>query len=585
MAGDQSVFEQAMSDGNSAAWEQQWQAAVTSYRAALQEFPDHPEALANLGLALFELKEDEDALEVYQRVVVLDPTNPIPQEKIAHIYERNGRLEEAIDAEMQAAELYYKMHDVEKSVEDWEHVIRLQPENQTAYNRLGVIYERLNRKPQAVQAYLNTASLLQRSGKPEKARLVVDYVLKILPDSPEAFLALQILKTGGQLPRPSASRSVLPPSGKLQVTQQESGKNSISNAAWLDPISEAHHTAIAQLAALMFEKSDDESEPTPAQGLKAIFQGLNKHAQNLKKQNKIFQHLNQAIELQAQDRDKEAGDEFLRVLAAGFSHPALLFEIGRLLMNREETRALRSLEQILECPDYSLAATMLLGNIDFAGGKIKEAVVHILQAMRAADMETILDQYAAELEQVYGSFIPAQVDSSDESRLKTIYQTISAQLNRVDWRAYFSRVRSELCLPVAGQPPLPLAALFIEAKGGNIIEALLNIQNLAAHGMPQTALEEAYYVLDQGPTYLPLHTTIADLLLQDGDQNGAIEKYSLVIQSYSVRGEVSRAIGLLRRLIQTPAIDATARHKLVDSLAAKKHLDPAILQVAQGISI
>ena len=143
MAGDQSVFEQAMSDGNSAAWEQQWQAAAASYRIALQEFPDHPEALANLGLALFELHEDEHALKVYQRVVALDPTNPIPQEKIARIYERSGRMEEAIHAEMQAAELYYKMRDVEKSVENWEHVIHLQPENLTAYNRLGVIYERL----------------------------------------------------------------------------------------------------------------------------------------------------------------------------------------------------------------------------------------------------------------------------------------------------------------------------------------------------------------------------------------------------------------------------------------------------------
>ena len=436
-----------------------------------------------------------------------------------------------------------------------------------------------------MQAYLNTASLLQRSGKPEKARLVVEYALNILPDSPEAFLALQMLKNGGQLPRPSASRGVIPPSGKLQVIQQDTDQVNISDAAWLDPISEAHNTAIAQLAALMFDKSDDDGGPVPAQGLKAIFQGLNKRAQSLKKHNKIFQHLNQAIELQAQDRDKEAGDELLHASAAGFLHPALQFELGRLFIDREEARAVRSLGQILDDPDYSLAAYILLGNRYFVSGKTKDAVFHILQAMRAADLETILDQYRDELDQVYKSFIPAQIDSADETRLKFLYETISGQLNRVDWRAYFSRVRSVLCMPTDGQPLLPLAVLFIEAKGEKVIEALLNIQNLAARGMPQTALEEAYFVLDQGPAYLPLHTTIADLLLQDDDQNGAIEKYSLVIQSYSVRGEMNRAIGLLRHLIQSPALDAAGKHKLVDSLLAKGHLDPDILRVARGIKI
>ena len=589
MAGDQGIFEQTMSDGNSAAWEQQWQTAAASYRRALQEFPDHPEALTNLGLALFELHDDEKALQVYQRVAALDPTSPVAQEKMARIFERTGRLKDAVHAEMQAAELYFKMRDIEKSVEDWEWVIRLQPENLTAYNRLGVIYERLNRKPQAVQAYLNTASLLQLAGKPEKAQLVVEYALNILPGNPEAILALQLLKTGGRLPKPLASQEALFPSDKAQVDQEEAGQLLMPDIRWLDPVSEAHTVATAQLAALMFEKSDDDGEAahvqSTARGLKAAFQGLSKRAKNLKKNDKIFQHLNQALELQAQDHDTEAGDELLRVLAAGFTHPALHFEIGRLFVDREETRAVRSLEQILNDSDYSLAAHMLLGNIYSASGKTKDAAFHILEAMRVADLETILDQYKDELDQLYDSFIPAQTNQTDEVRLKSVGEIISGQLNRADWRVRLSRVRAELGLPGEGQPLLPLAVLFIEAQGGDIIEALMNIRGLAARGMPQTALEEAYYVLDKGPTYLPLHTTIADLLLQDGDQNGAIEKYLLVIQSYSVRGEGARAIGLLRHLVQMSAMDAASRNKLVDSLVEKGHIDPAILQAAQGIKI
>ena len=55
MPGREDIFQKAMNEGHSAAWDQEWDKAVAAYRQALQEFPDHPKALNSLGLALYQL--------------------------------------------------------------------------------------------------------------------------------------------------------------------------------------------------------------------------------------------------------------------------------------------------------------------------------------------------------------------------------------------------------------------------------------------------------------------------------------------------------------------------------------------------
>ena len=63
MSADDLAFEQLMSEGHSAAWDGMWERAVVYYLEALEASPDHPKALTSLGLALFELGKNEEALE------------------------------------------------------------------------------------------------------------------------------------------------------------------------------------------------------------------------------------------------------------------------------------------------------------------------------------------------------------------------------------------------------------------------------------------------------------------------------------------------------------------------------------------
>ena len=100
------VFQKAMNEGHSAAWDQDWRKAAAEYRKALQEMPDQPRALSSLGLALYQLGEFEEALRIYQHLAKFSPGDPVTWEKIAQLSERVGELNTAVEAAMRAAEAF-----------------------------------------------------------------------------------------------------------------------------------------------------------------------------------------------------------------------------------------------------------------------------------------------------------------------------------------------------------------------------------------------------------------------------------------------------------------------------------------------
>ena len=119
MPAREDVYQKAMNDGHSAAWDQDWKIAASAYRKALQEFPDQPKALNSLGLALYQLGQFEEALGIYQHVAKLSPDDPVAFEKVAQISERVGDLNAAVDASLNAAELFLNQREVDKALETW----------------------------------------------------------------------------------------------------------------------------------------------------------------------------------------------------------------------------------------------------------------------------------------------------------------------------------------------------------------------------------------------------------------------------------------------------------------------------------
>jgi len=116
MTGNQERFQQAMNEGHSAAWDQAWDKAVTYYRQALEEMPDHPKALTSLALALYEQQDYAEAMKYYRRASEVNPNDVVSLEKVAELLERTGYLAQATEVYMVVAEMYAKNREVDKAV-------------------------------------------------------------------------------------------------------------------------------------------------------------------------------------------------------------------------------------------------------------------------------------------------------------------------------------------------------------------------------------------------------------------------------------------------------------------------------------
>jgi Flp pilus assembly protein TadD len=119
---DEEAFQKALSEGHSAAWDQDWAKAEECFRRALQESPNQPKALNSLGLALYQLGKFEESLATYVRASRLTPEDPLPLEKIAQLSERLGDINVALDASMKAAESFLRQQEIDKAIENWNRV-------------------------------------------------------------------------------------------------------------------------------------------------------------------------------------------------------------------------------------------------------------------------------------------------------------------------------------------------------------------------------------------------------------------------------------------------------------------------------
>ena len=574
MSGREDVFTKAMNDGHSAAWDQQWAKAAASYRAALQEFPDHPKALSSLALALYQQSQFEDALETYKRVAQISPDDPIPMERIAQLSERLGDLKTAVDAAMRAADQYINQREVEKAIENWVRVTTLHPDHVLAHSRLALTHERLGHIQPAVTEYLAVASLIQRAGNLEKTEELINKALQLMPQSPEAKQAQALLKSGQLLPKPVRQKGGTGPIRMSQVKQLDAPTRPVASS--MDPIAEARQKALTRLAEALFEYSDESPSAEERRGLQAIVRGTGQLSLQQAEQTKVVLHLGQAIDSQTKNQELQAAEELEKAIEAGFKHSAAYYDLGFLRFKTERLEsAQRNIQHAVKHADFALASRLLLGQIYVKMARYKDAALEYLEALKLADSMVVSPDLADEMRQLYEPILEAQSALKDEGSFKILCENIHKMLVRPDWRDHLVKAREQL--PRAeGEVPLPLAEIVIQAQSSQVLESINFIHQLARAGYLRSAMDAAFDAVTHAPQYLPLHTLIGDLLVQEGRTPEAIAKYSTVAHAYGVRGETNQSAKLLKRVISLAPMDLTARSRLIDQLVARGQVNDAI---------
>jgi tetratricopeptide (TPR) repeat protein len=582
MTGRQDLFDESMRLGHSAAWDLKWDRAIEFYKKALAEFPDDANALSSLGLAMIETGNFNDALATYHKASKSNPDDPIPIERCAEIFERLGQLEEAVTQRNNAAERYLRRKDAQKAIENWGHIARLEPANLPTRSRLALTYERTGRGREAVHEYLAVASILQVGGKKERAIEALQRALRVAPGDPEATKALKKVEQDKKLPPPSQPRGATAPLRMAKVQEflkAENVEETEKEGEVPDPEVAAQRQALTILAGLLFdEPKDDEDDKAEGPDAEAISKGKKRGRRNTIGRTQMYHYLGQAIDLQTRGHDNKAVKEFERAIKAGLDHPAAYYNIGLLYKNLDNHKvAQKHLSAALGHPELDLGANLALGRISREQEDLSEAARYLLQALRLADALSVDDSQSTSLNQFYDTIQASQAEGNEEELAEIVENTLNF-LTGPNWLHRLRQARLQLeSQAESTSTVVPIAEMLAVGGTDQVLNSLTSIDDLIARELYIVALEEAMLALDRAPTYLALHMRMAEILIMMGNTNTGLEKMSLIAETHRVRGEISQATDVYRKIISA-SLNIPARTRLIELLVQQDLNNDALQQ-------
>jgi tetratricopeptide (TPR) repeat protein len=552
--------------GNSAAWDQKWNDAAAYYQQALEVDPANFKALTNLGLAYYEMHEYHEALKSYSKAVELNAGDPAPYEKMFLIYEALDQPNEAVKSALHAAESHLKNEDIQKAIENWKRVVEIDLHNIKAHARLGMVYERLGKKKLAVSEYINTAGLLQLTGNMEKAAESIDRALQCSPENIIALRAKEILHQGRQLPLPEPVIKDPDEDLKLDVAQLTSPEPA-NPTVYENPIVEAVDKAMVILAEALFEEQLFE-KGGKAQRNAELDQGLSWNQEggsDLTDDSLLKLHLSQAIENYSSGNEKEAADHIKSAIDDGFTNPAAYFLLGFLFtkLSRAES-ASRSLTKSVPHENFALASRLLLANQYSSAEQWVEASKEYLEALRIADTSLVDKENVEDLIHLYEVMMDDLEQREGDEAYIEMSKHIEEMLLRSDWRDVLTNMRTK------GRSEdgilLPQMDALLDDRRSQIMTIHRDIINLAAEGFLGAAMEKSFFAIKNAPSFLPLHVTIGDILVEQGKISGAVTKYLAVADVYAVQGKTERALAMLKKVIDLQPMNIEVRQRQIDLL-------------------
>ncbi len=573
------AFQQAMEEGHEALWAMDWERAAEAYGRAVEIHPNDYLALISWGLALFTLGRYEEAARAYRQATRVAPQEPVPWERLANIYEALEDYKAAAEAAMRAAELYAKSGQLDKAIFNWERVVRWLPGHLQAHHLLARAYEHLRRPHEAIAEYLYTAALLQRLNRQQEALRLLQRAERLAPQHPEVRRALRALHQGRPIPIPRQARRApvkpqeRPPAPATEEEDERQPKSLVDEAA------ERALAALAELAFMQAEESSSSTASSPRRRLNRLTESLRGSLLELTQRDTLLLLLSQVVEAQTRQDWETAATELERVVHAGVEHPAVFYDLGWLFAKLDRPkRALKYLQRAINHPDFALAAHVLMAELLYKLGRLEEAVLECLDALRTLDLQHVdQEDQMATIEAYYESAREALLQQ-DAKTWKRFYENVRTLLASPDWRAKVQALREQAS---SGRGDgytdiVPLVDMLMEADTPRALEELRYVRELMRQGALDAAMEAAHFALFRTPTFLPLHMLIGDILWEQGLLEQATEKFFTLARVYVTRGEPRQAVHMLRRILQIHPMHTRAHQMLIRLLSDQGLYDQVI---------
>lgn len=545
MPGNKLVYQDAIKKGHNAAWDRQWSKAVAEYRRALAEFPNDLNVRLSLAHALEESGQFESAMREYQHVSEEQPHDPVPLTHVAEMLVKMRRPGEAASTYLMIAEMYLNHRKLKgKAIEAWRRAAELEPERTDVHLRLAEMYEQNAQRPLAATEYLAITAIYQKRGDKAKA---LNFALRALSTDPGSAAA------------------------RARADELERDETTVTEPA-PSPVVQAEKEALSRLAETLL------GEPAAVPGEAENEQRLLKTRPGLS-QPEIDALIARAVDAQMHHRVSEAIDAYRKLLATGVTRTEVKFNLGLLYLEAMRyDDAVNFLTETIDDKNYGLATHFALGQCYRAQGKMDQAVEHFLRVTQIVDLGSVQREQADDLISVYEELADSYAAKGDRERAEAFSDALEKFLTEKGWEDKVQQVRHHLeTLRIEGGQ-VSLAEVIGVPGSDQVLEALALAQEYVRREKFWAASEECYRAIELAPNYLPGHVRLAEILVKQGQPDEARAKYQTLAELSLARGDVTRAEGFYRTVLQVAGDDVNDRSRLIDLLLQQGRTDDALEQ-------
>lgn len=546
----QMIFNQAMQQGDAAAWDSDWEAAIQAYMTALRQYPSSPLACNSLGYALYQAGRLEEALRVFGQSQKLDPDDPLPVEKSADVLERMGRAQDAARQYLNVAEIYLGQHDLVKAIDNWRRATDITPGLLKIHQKLAMAYERTGQRAEAIYQYMQLATQFQQANRNDIALQALERALRLDSKNPNILNAITAVRANREI-SPNLVKAPAPDGSNTPQDTPDAIDDllDVADAHESGPIGDAVELALEQLATNVFE-----SGMMDATGASAI----------------------QAIEMHRAGFIEEALPAYQQALKAGMNTPALHMNLGVLLVEDEQyDAALASLSQIKDSHVLEAGARHAISYVYIATGRWQEAAEELIDTLRHVELSLVLDEDEAdELRGVYNK-LRGLVGQSDGQTLENFSIRLFEMLTGADWKRRVVQTRNRLEDLLSKDAKHALEDI---AKGETVMEAMHAIDKFIDQRRYNIAMDEAHRIVEKEPDYLVAHLRIAQILMDQNRIEQGIVKYNWIARTYMIRGDEHKAAEILNEVIKIAPADINLRMNLIELLEQQEQWDQVLHQ-------
>lgn len=564
MAGDQRKFQIAMTHADRFSQESKWAEAMRAYRFALAEFPNSEAAIMGFGRAGLASNQIELARRGFSQVLRLNPTNLDALGYMADIQERSGELDAAAETYLRVGNVHASMEDLDAAIDSWTRATKLASGQVNAHLKIADALARQGKSRQAAREYLTLAVMYQRRGDTAQAKKHIEAAQMLLPDDPGVKAAFEALEVGSPVQPQKISEAPPEPTESAEFDDEFFSDDLFDEDDLFDIehleaanrpsgglVDNARQDALADLANVIFEDTDNPNAMI----------------------------IMQAINLQSNDNIPEAIELFQQAIDSGATQGAIYFNLGFLYRERGQlNEAAEMLARSAADQKFNVSSLFSLGLIYQAAGKLDLAAKYFIDALKTLDLQTVSGQRSYALAQTYDNLVNSYTSQIDADKLNKFAETLQRFFANADWeqRVYEARQRMN---KVGDEKDTMSLAEFLETPETEVVVTTLALTGeYMKNNLFSTASEECLRAIQKAPSFLPLHSRLAEIMLKQDRTEPAITKYLYIANVYQMRNQPDQSVNMYQKILKLAPMDVTVRSKLIDLYTSLGNAPQALRQ-------